>query len=874
MTTARCVLLAFLVSASSVVAQPLPAIARLGNSRLLEPYPDVVVIEPKGRYLYVASNGHASGSDRLDTCIVTKWDTTTGTGKVVYTQAMFRLSNLSLDKEGNHLVGYGTAFAKIGQSKERDGSRYFGSLAISLDKDAANFDELYKIDKEVNVGAVEKLMSAYTDSHKLTSQQIRMMFRGRQIDRAQIDINLLQEVRVARATKNSYVLLRQDLQIDPAKRPMMLTAYRIDKTEAVWKVLHRTRLFGLTVSPEDKRLYTLCDGPRTATDPTTTDQLGPCLQVNCYDTKTGEVLGIWQYPELLAPVDESDKPGQPLVTLSPDGTRLVVRRASGESFWINATNGKALPGRAEHAVGVFFKPDSKSYFALLGRNLVEFDTATHKPVHDWAAGNRIRLLEQTETPQLRYSGDGKELIVSTRTQTETWTVSKPEAAPKLDINRDTDWVRENVLAASPKWNVLDGLGRSVLVQSGNNKPRELANAFAPATANYVISPDERLLAAQHHPTGDVRVWTLAEPGTAPRSIPAPKERLDGAITPTPHLAISQDSRFVLLVVESNSRRGVHKLKNWTADVVRIDTNEVVHQASGVGLVKSARFLKTGDLALVVTSPTAAEIKTLPDVRYSTNDELIVVHPANRIVTRITVGDRITATAFSPDDRMVALGTYGLIQLVELQTTGVRERFALEKQSVASLAFRPDGKHLASDLGNGELLVWDVGPQKGRVPTQESGWLAVVQDLRSSDATKAYASMRQLQANPVEGVNAIRLWIKDHPAAKPQAVHPVLEQLKSSKFSERETAFGKLRNFGYSIRPQLQKALAEAEEVDQIVRLKGLLREPHIEEWTTASRIIEVLGWMNTNESTLLLKELGDGSADAPLTMLAKGPHKP
>lgn len=68
----------------------------------------------------------------------------------------------------------------------------------------------------------------------------------------------------------------------------------------------------------------------------------------------------------------------------------------------------------------------------------------------------------------------------------------------------------------------------------------------------------------------------------------------------------------------------------------------------------------------------------------------------------------TATAFSPDGRMLAVGTHGgAIQLVDVETWNVTTSIAAHETAVSQLAWRPDGKVFATGSVGGVIKVWSA-----------------------------------------------------------------------------------------------------------------------------------------------------------------------
>src|SRR5690606_20966959 len=120
-----------------------------------------------------------------------------------------------------------------------------------------------------------------------------------------------------------------------------------------------------------------------------------------------------------------------------------------------------------------------------------------------------------------------------------------------------------------------------------------------------------------------------------------------------------------------------------------------------------------------------------------------------------------------------------------------------------LAFRPDGKALASGHADGTALVWDLSGlavAKPAVLDREAAW----RDL-GADAEKVYRAIVSLSADP-EGVRFLRERVKPVTPVPPNVVHKLLADLDSGDFSTRERATAELARLGDTADEQLRSAL--------------------------------------------------------------------
>jgi WD40 repeat protein len=83
---------------------------------------------------------------------------------------------------------------------------------------------------------------------------------------------------------------------------------------------------------------------------------------------------------------------------------------------------------------------------------------------------------------------------------------------------------------------------------------------------------------------------------------------------------------------------------------------------------------------------------------------------------------VTALAYSPDGKRLALGAYGEVVLFDTATWQVAGQFKQVEDGVRALTFSPDGKSLAIGCGlparDGQTLIWDMQP--GSAPQRYAG----------------------------------------------------------------------------------------------------------------------------------------------------------
>jgi hypothetical protein len=231
-----------------------------------------------------------------------------------------------------------------------------------------------------------------------------------------------------------------------------------------------------------------------------------------------------------------------------------------------------------------------------------------------------------------------------------------------------------------------------------------------------------------------------------------------------------------------------------------------------------------------------------------------------------------AIAVSPDGRLLAAARADTrtILLFDLATGIEVARRGGYHSLVETLAFRPDGRALASGHDDGTALVWDLSGLPGGTPgaaDREDVWA----DLASADAATAYRAMRALAADP-KGVAYLRDRVKPQPDVPAARLRALVNDLDADRYATREAATSALQKLGDVADGELRAMLRGGLTAEQQRRLTDvlagrLLTEPDPDQ-LRALRAVEVLERVGTTEADALLAELAKGARGARLTRAA------
>jgi hypothetical protein len=334
------------------------------------------------------------------------------------------------------------------------------------------------------------------------------------------------------------------------------------------------------------------------------------------------------------------------------------------------------------------------------------------------------------------------------------------------------------------------------------------------------------------------------------------------------IAVSPDGR--LMASSTYSRYNVQIWDTKTAKEVQRFASDGRHQVSGIAFSPDSSCLGC--------------VGNFPAVRLL---EVATAKERWRILNLDNWAPCLSV-AFSPHDRMMAVGTGGAPQanvyLIESGTGLVRGRFEYgkaDKLSVWSVAFSPDGLLLASAASDCVPLLWDVTgrilakrPIKALDAKELQGCWA---DLANTDGGKAWQAIQALQSRPEQAVALIQERLIPNAKLDAERLAQLQRDLNQDSFQVRERAGKQFEVLGPVAEPSLRKILAANPPVEVGKRIAKLLEKIAkggiLSEELRSLRAHEILESIARPEARRLLQAAADGEPGARVTQDARASLK-
>jgi WD40 repeat protein len=264
----------------------------------------------------------------------------------------------------------------------------------------------------------------------------------------------------------------------------------------------------------------------------------------------------------------------------------------------------------------------------------------------------------------------------------------------------------------------------------------------------------------------------------------------------------------------------------------------------------------------------------PDGRYFaavTSGGVQVVDAATcQVVYSITSADgKITALAFSPDGRTLAVGTdQNVVSLWETASGLERRHWPGHVGAVTCVAFEADGEHVISASLDNTLLVWSARELKHREPLF-AGKLTrqdldqLWSDLGRLDGSQAYDAVLVLTRLGEAAVPYFKEQIGELKFVDTKMLQQWIADLDSPKYPARAKAMTALKLLGHQAETALRDALTKNPSLELRRRIEILLKE--LNEADSSKAVTAQLRLLRMCE---VLERVGSPAAQAVLQSIA------
>lgn len=400
-------------------------------------------------------------------------------------------------------------------------------------------------------------------------------------------------------------------------------------------------------------------------------------------------IHLWNVPSkkwlALLPIDAYQIQA---TAFSPDGRQLAVAADGNLTFWDTATFQKLHEVKTEHSIDALaYTPDSK-YLAIVGNGQVQILNAKTGRAHQ-----QFTLKEASYALALHFSADGKQLYYVGSTERLGWNVESGKTLYSIQANPDRygksamtsnlgvywQWDSEHYYL-DPKSNSQWSNAFHFFDPSTGQTLYDFAN---PGDSRYIpaaLSGDGRLLAWNNN---DIVDLLDAASGQVLASINS-----RGA----DHLSLSLNSRILATQAYMNP---IHLWDvSSIAQHAEVSTPLTATPASRV-IPASSATPTVMPLAIESLSPSQSSADAIRPENIARLEKL----------NELGLG-QIYAAAWSPDGERIALGGYPSVYIFDMSSSRPLVTLPVEG-SIMKLAFSPDGKMLAGQIGNGVIHVWDI-----------------------------------------------------------------------------------------------------------------------------------------------------------------------
>ena len=211
---------------------------------------------------------------------------------------------------------------------------------------------------------------------------------------------------------------------------------------------------------------------------------------------------------------------------------------------------------------------------------------------------------------------------------------------------------------------------------------------------------------------------------------------------------------------------------------------------------------------------------------------------------------------------------------EMSSFGARQLFG--GWYTSSLVFSPNGRQLATGHPDGNIYIWNLDlPEPKLVPLSDNQIESLWTGLGDTDAGKAWQAVWRLVDSPAEVLPALRNCLKPVAVAPDDITRPLLADLESDSFTNRDAAAKRLRELGMSAESSLRNRLKTNPPLEAQRRIEALLKnivetpEPLTPDLLRQLRAVAVLARIKSPEARDILEDLSAGAESARLTCAAR-----
>jgi hypothetical protein len=252
-----------------------------------------------------------------------------------------------------------------------------------------------------------------------------------------------------------------------------------------------------------------------------------------------------------------------------------------------------------------------------------------------------------------------------------------------------------------------------------------------------------------------------------------------------------------------------------------------------------------------------------------------VGPANPRFRQLNNGMPLTAVAFSPDGRLLAVGgTDSAVHLYDLATAEELPPLTGHLAAIRALVFTPHGKQMISFDAEGVKQTWSTGQFRKaasmKLPTLTDSELEDLwHDLAEADSFHTYRTMRHLSADPKRAVALLRRHVQPAPAGDSARIAQLVNDLQNPSAAVRRKAMAELRKHGEAAYGALSQANDGRGNQTVQILMNKLEAQANTPERMRSLKAVQVLERIGTKEAKELVEKLAGGAMGVPLTIQAK-----